>query len=134
MIGVTYDYYKNEYYGEMLNEHEFNKYIKRAEPYVSSRTFGKADLVTDATDEVVANKVRDSICAVAEILKSHTGDDGIEHGAVSSENVGGSWSRSYVVNKESSGITGIINDKIYTLLANTGLLYGGGAFDENVSS
>lgn len=125
MVEVTYSYYKDEYFGDMIQESEFKKLIKRAEPYVSARTFGKADEVTDTSDTSLVIKVKDALCAVAEIIKAHTSDDGVEHGEVVSESVGGSWSRSFANSTDKSGMIDIITNKLYILLSNTGLLYGG---------
>ena len=124
MIQTTYTYYKDEYLGNLVQESEFPRLVKRAEVYVSARTFGNADGITD--DSPYADKLRDCLCSVAETIKSHTGDDGTQHGEITSENVGGSWSRSY---KASRGNEGTLDDIIYKQislnLANTGMLYGG---------
>lgn len=125
MVSVDYDYYTTSYYGDLISEDEFPKFIKRAEPYVSARTFGSADEVEDT--DTLANKVKDCLCGVAELLKSYTDDDGIAHGAVKSESVGGSWSRNYGGTSDGNeSIEDIINNKIYIMLSNTGLLYAGG--------
>ena len=126
MVKVEYSYYKDEYLGDLIQENEFNKLIKRAEPYVSTRTFGKASQVTEDMDETLVNKVKDALCAVAEIIKAYTGDDGTEHGRVSSESVGGSWSRSFAIEKDSNDLINIIGDKLCLYLYDTGLLYAGG--------
>lgn len=125
MVNVTYSYYKDEYFGDLIQEEEFKKLIKRAKPYLSVRTFGRVDNIDESSDENIVNKIKDTYCSVAEILKAHTGDDGIEFGVVTSESVGGSWSRSFSVDEKAKNIASIINDKICLHLANTGLLYAG---------
>ena len=125
MISVDYTYYKNSYLGDVLTEAEFPKFVKRSEPYISARTFGQADVLDESSP--YADKLKDCICSVAEVLKSNTSDDGAEHGLIASENVGGSWSRTYQAGSsdEEKTVSGMINSKIYLMLANTGLLYGG---------
>lgn len=124
MIQTTYTYYKDEYLGNLVKESEFPRLIKRAEVYVSARTFGNADGITD--DSPYANKLRDCLCSVAETIKSHTEDDGTQHGEITSESVGGSWSRSYKASSNNDGtLDDIIYKQIYLNLSNTGMLYGG---------
>lgn len=125
MLQVDYSYYTDTFLGDVLPESEFQKFIKRAEPYVSLRTFGRADDVV--TTDICAGKLKDCLCSVAEIIKGYTANDGTERGAVVSESVGGSWSRSYGSSSDDLGKTldGIVSSKIYVMLANTGLLFGG---------
>lgn len=124
MVEITYSYYTDEYKGSSVNENEFSKLLETAKIYVSNRTFGRADAITE--DDDYANRIKFTVCNVVDLIKVHTDDSGIEHGVVASESVGGSWSRTYKVSdKQSTSLEGVIYDKIYQLLSNTGLLYGG---------
>lgn len=125
MISVDYDFYKNNYYGDVLSESEFSKFIKRSEPYVSQITFRRADSIDE--DDVNADKIKYSLCAVAELVKSYTNEDGSVHGAIASESVGGSWSISYNNNSDNSNnsLESAIYSKLQLYLAGTGLLYAG---------
>lgn len=124
MVEITYSYYKDEFKGSLVNENEFSKLLETAKIYVSNRTFGH----TDSIDEThpYASRIKYTLCTVIELIKVHTSDDGSEHGAITSESVGGSWSRSFKVDsKRGNTLEDIVYDKIYSLLSNTGLLYGG---------
>lgn len=126
MVKVDYVYYKDEFSGDLISENEFDSLIKKAEPYVSMMTFGNADGVDDSSE--YSSNVMNALCSVAETIKSYTDDSGVEHGAISSESVGGVWSRSYSVDKDSSSksMESAIKFKLYMYLSNTGLLYAGG--------
>lgn len=123
MFEVDYAYYTDTYKGTSLTEQEFNIYITNATGRVYARTFASIDRL-DQTSELL-NKVKDTICVVADTVKAYTNNDGVEHGAVTSESVGGTWSMSYAVKDGSSDLDSIVGDKIYISLYNTGLLYGG---------
>lgn len=125
MVEITYSYYKDEFKGSLVNEDEFSKLLETAKIYVSNRTFGNSDDIDETNP--YASRIKFTICTVVDLIKVHTSDDGTEHGAVASESVGGSWSRSFKVDsKRGNTLDDIIYDKIYSMLSNTGLLYGGG--------
>ena len=48
MVSVNFEYYTDEYFGDLIPESDFNKLIKHAIPYVSARTFGQADNVSQS--------------------------------------------------------------------------------------
>lgn len=124
MVEITYSYYKDEFKGSLVNENEFSRLLETAKIYVSNRTFGSSDSVDET--HPYASRIKFTLCSVIELIKVHTSDDGTEHGAVTSESVGGSWSRSFKVDsKRGNTLDDIVYDKIYSLLSNTGLLYGG---------
>ena len=124
MVKITYSYYKDEFKGSLVEENEFSRLLEIAEIYVLNRTFGNADFITE--DNIYASRIKFTLCSVVDLIKAHTSDDGTEHGAVTSESVGGSWSRSFkVADKGSSSLEEIIYNKIYSLLYGTGLMYGG---------
>ena len=124
MVEVTYSYYKDEFKGSLVEENEFSRLLETAKIYVLNRTFGNADFITE--DNIYADRIKFTLCSVMDLIKTHTSDDGTEHGEVASESVGGSWSRSYkVANNSNNTLEDIIYDKIYFLLSCTGLMYGG---------
>lgn len=124
MVEITYSYYTDEFKGSLVNENEFSILLETAKIYVSNRTFGRADSI-DETNPYYG-RVKFALCTVIDLIKAHTSDDGTEHGAVASEKVGGSWSRSYKMSdKYGSSLEDIVYDKIYSLLSGTGMLYGG---------
>ena len=126
MVDVTYTYYKEEFGGGLVKEPEFKKLLQTAKIYVSNRTFGASNKVNDTDD--CAERLKFAICSVIDTISIHTDDSGMEHGAVASESVGGTWSRNYKVSdKGGTSLDDIVYDKLYHLLAGTGLL-GGGAF------
>ena len=100
MVKITYSYYKDEFKGSLVEENEFSRLLEIAEIYVLNRTFGNADFITE--DNIYADRIKFTLCSVVELIKVHTSDDGTEHGAVASESVGGSWSRSYKVENNSN--------------------------------
>ena len=125
MVEVTYSYYKDVYNGSLVDENEFSRLLETAKIYVSNRTFGNSDSIDEGNP--YAGRLKFTLCSVVDLIKAHTSDDGTEHGAVSSESVGGSWSRSFKVDSKSGNtLDDIVYDKIYSLLSSTGLLYGGG--------
>ena len=125
MVDVTYSYYKDVYNGSLVDENEFPRLLETAKIYVSNRTFGNSDGIDESNP--YAGRLKFTLCSVVDLIKAHTSDDGTEHGSVSSESVGGSWSRSFKVDSKSGNtLDDIVYDKIYSLLSNTGLLYGGG--------
>lgn len=124
MVEITYSYYTDEFNGSLINENEFSKLLETAKIYVSNRTFGHSDSIDET--HPYADRIKYTVCSVIDLVKVHTSDDGSEHGAITSESVGGSWSRSFNVgNKSGNTLDDIVYDKIYSLLSNTGLLYGG---------
>lgn len=129
MINVDYSYYTDDFMGDILTSDNFARYIKRATPYVSSYTFAQADTVDD--NDPRASSVKDALCAVADVLcTSVDASTGEERGPISSESVGGSWSRSYAVKSQNSNdilspLDQRIKDRLYIILSNTGLLYAG---------
>lgn len=124
MVDIAYEYYKDNFRGILVSEDEFSKLLETAKIYVSNRTFGNVDYIDDTSQ--YADRVKFTLCSVMDLVKAHTGDDGVEHGAVTSESIGGSWSRSFKVSdKRGTTLEDIVYDKICTLLGGTGLLYGG---------
>ena len=122
MVEITYSYYTDEYVGNSVTEEEFPKLLKLAKIHISNRTFGNSDKVEE--DNPNADRVKYAVCSVIDTLKAHTDGSGIQHGVLTSESVG-NWSRSYKVTDKGATLEDIVNDKIYTLLSGTDLLYGG---------
>lgn len=124
MVEVTYLYYKDEFGGSIADEKEFSRLLENAKIYVSNITFGRSDSIDD--DNIYAGRIKFTLCTIIDLIKAHTSDDGTEHGAITSESVGGIWSRSFKVSdKSGSSLEDVIYSKIYSLLSNTGLMYGG---------
>lgn len=64
---VDYQFYQNDYYGDIIPESSFTKFGNRAEDYMYRYTYNR--LVTKLPDdENVAVRVKKCICAMAEVL------------------------------------------------------------------
>jgi hypothetical protein len=125
MISIDFDYYKNSYLGDAIEEIDFAKLIKRARPFISQFTFGRVDKLED--DYEYVDKVRDCLCSISEVIAEFTTESGVEHAPIASESVGGVWSRTYVTgsDSESNSLATTIKSKVNLYLANTDLLYAG---------
>lgn len=109
MAYADYSYYREQYYGERLDEKSFPRYAGAASAYLDrSPSTGKGESESDS--------VMLACCAVADEMASCC------VGRVSSEMVG-NWSRAYRLDDSSAG------KRLYTAaslyLDGTGLLYRG---------
>lgn len=135
MIYADYDYYRNEYFGNAIQESDFQRLALHASQYIDYITRGKA--------QADIEEVKMCCCALAEQqqtietakeLAQASLSAGAAGGAeVQSETVG-SWSRSYrsggdsaqsAAQAEAAGRS-VMLDIARRYLANTGLLYRGG--------
>nr|DAI02413.1 MAG TPA: Head Tail Connector Protein [Caudoviricetes sp.] len=93
MAYATYEFYKNEYGGNAIEEADFNGLSIRATAYINAATRGKAMSATG--DDLTA--VQMATCELAEIFQDENRLNALTFsstGSISSESVGG-WSRSY---------------------------------------
>lgn len=120
MAYADYNYYAETFYGDLIPEESFDKYISRASDYIDRITMGKA--ATYTADEAV----KKAACAVAEqLMLIGSARASIASGEIASESVG-SHSVSYRSGVETAASleAGLLN--VATgYLANTGLLYRG---------
>lgn len=137
MTYADYDYYRNEYFGQSIEEVNFQRLALHASQYIDYITQSRAERHSDL------EAVKMCCCALAEqyqtietaqalaqkSLSAGTGDDA----EVQSETVG-SWSRSYRSGGDSAqsatqaaeaGRSALL-DTARRYLTNTGLLYRGG--------
>ena len=117
---ADYHFYKTEYFGSLIPENAFAEQAMAATAYIDYLTHGRILMVD--LPEMVQNKVKMAVCAVAEICYKQMTDD---TPAVSSETVG-NHSKSYaVVHKDFAERQHekLVSAKTY--LHGTGLLYGG---------
>lgn len=124
MVYATYDYYRQEYYGEAIPDKAFQKVIAKASRYIDQFTFGRI------TEENVNKFSSLSACAcdMAEVIYKMYGTDGISR-EKKSENTDG-YSVSYVTEGADGKIAeDTLKKKLYaiaeTYLMTTGLLYLG---------
>ena len=110
MAYADYSYYREQYYGERLDEKSFPRYAGAASAYLDRITFDRA------RERAESDSVMLACCAVADEMASCC------VGRVSSEMVG-NWSRAYRLDDSSAG------KRLYTAaslyLVGTGLLYRG---------
>lgn len=112
---TEFEYYKSQYYGDLIPQEKWHKYSYRAKAKVDLLTFGRTAKMDHLTPEV-----NSCVCAIAEYLFN---DDMINNGMISSESTDG-HSVTYVqktnIQKESD-----IKLIAIEYLANTGLMYPG---------
>lgn len=137
MIYTDYDYYRNEYFGQSIEEADFPRLALHASQYIDYITQGRAER------NAALEAVKMCCCALAEqyqtietaqALAQKSLSAGAGDGAeVQSETVGG-WSKSYRSGGDSAQSAAqaaeagrsILLDTARRYLANTGLLYRGG--------
>lgn len=129
MAYCDYDFYKNEYLGNVITEADFPRLSQRASDKLDVITFDR--LIDEfPTNEVVAKKVKKAVCALAELMLDY------ENASRTIRNNGG-----LVVSSVSSGSESIsyktdaqTNEKEHNAeirqvatdyLVGTGLLYAG---------
>lgn len=122
MAYADYDFYKNVYFGNKIDEPSFNQLAERAAEYMSYITYGKSD---NALDDMTLTMVKKCNCAVAELLSEYGSND-YDIVTKSSESVG-SWSVSYATGGSGNSRTllSLIVSKMSVYLMNTGLMYMG---------
>lgn len=64
---VTYEFYKDVYYGNKLKEEDFNKFISKAENIISNYTFDRINERTiDKYPSELVNKIKKCACELAD--------------------------------------------------------------------
>ena len=109
MVKVDYDYYSNNYCGNIIPPADFDKVIKKAETYVDGLIFGR-----EPGDREESVKL--AVCNVAELLYL----DDERQGIVREDNDG------YSVSYLSADIDKDIASAASVYLADSGLMYAGG--------
>lgn len=64
---TTYNFYINTYYGEMVTEAEFPKYLTRATDEIDFLTYGNID---DTALIIFNEKIQKAVCALIDCIKS----------------------------------------------------------------
>ena len=118
MIYADYEFYVNEYYGDILTEDNFSKFASRASDYIDRVTMGRANAEIDA--------VKKACCAAAEqYCRINSAKESATAGELASETVG-SYSVTYRSSVElSAALEKELRGIVEGYLANTGLLYRG---------
>ena len=109
MEKVDYDYYSNNYCGNIIPPADFEKVVKKAQAYVDGLIFGR-----DPGDREESVKL--AVCNVAELLYL----DDETRGIIREDSDG------YSVSYSSSDIDRDIASAVQVYLADSGLLYSGG--------
>lgn len=134
---ADYDYYKNTYLGNSIEEDDFLRLALRSSQYIDYITRGKAEAQADKP------AVKMACCAIAEQYQMIEAAKTLANKSLSAENNGsaevqsesvGSWSRSYRSGGESAKAAAEASNAAQTqlystalqFLANAGLLYRGG--------
>lgn len=133
MAYTTYDFYENEYYGDVIPDTAFPKWNDRASIKLDQLTFGKIDV--DAIAEY-GEKIQKATCALADLMyqidykNSHANDETVAN--IKSMSSGG---RSVSFGSNETLIDKVLGDKtaqihlfydtVCEYLAGTGLLYAG---------
>lgn len=137
MIYAEYDFYRSEYFGQIIEEADFPRLALHASQYIDYITQGRADRSAGL------EAVKMCCCALAEqyqtietaqaLAQKHLAAGAADSAEVQSETVG-SWSRSYRSGGDSAqsaaqaaeaGRSALL-DTARRYLTNTGLLYRGG--------
>ena len=130
---TTYEFYKDEYYGDSIEESLFPKWESRAVDRLNELTFG--NITADALEEY-GEKIQKAVCALADLLykidfkTNHANDT--NGGNVKSMSSGG---QSISFGSNETLIDKVLNDKVAQnrlcydtvceYLSGTGLLYAG---------
>lgn len=117
MIYADYQYYKEQFCGNLIPQERFKYLSARASEYIDWQTFGR--LESGVPDEY-SDKVKKCCCALAE---SEFQSESAQNGNISSEKVG-SYSVTFSV-KSDVERNAEKNRIIVRYLGNTGLLYRG---------
>lgn len=133
MAYTTYEFYKNEYYGDAIPDTAFSKWNDRASTKLDQLTFGNID--ADAITEY-GEKIQKATCALADLMyqidykNSHANDETVAN--IKSMSSGG---RSVSFGSNETLIDKVLGDKtaqnhlfydtVCEYLAGTGLLYAG---------
>lgn len=116
MVTITYDFYKDSYYG-VLNENIFNKYLLKATRLVSNRTNSKIDSISDNDEnQSLVNDIRLCICNVIDKIQYYNNSNG----KVVSSQSSGKISESYVVDSSKTSAENDIADVIKMWLSRYG--------------
>ena len=120
MAYADYAYYVETFYGDLIPEDLFDKYISRAGDYIDRLTMNRAK------DYTADDSVKKAACAVAEqyMLISNARAT-ITNGEIASETVG---SHSVTYRSGADTVTALkdaLSDVAAEYLSNTGLLYRG---------
>ena len=130
---ITYEFYKDEYYGDSIEESLFPKWESRATDRLDELTYG--NITADALEEY-SEKIQKATCALADLLykidykTNHANDT--NGGNVKSMSSGG---QSISFGSNETLIDKVLNDKVAQnrlcydtvceYLSGTGLLYAG---------
>lgn len=93
MAYADYEFYQNEFLGNVVDANDFPRLAARASDYIYAYTNGISDTVTGKDLEMV----KKATCAIAEIMQDENNMTSNAYSAgakLSSESVG-SWSKSY---------------------------------------
>ena len=115
MVTLTYEFYKDNYFGE-LTEKDFNKNINKATVTVLNRTNNKIYDVKDTDDINLVNSIKFCICNVIDKLSYYDSNDG----KVVSSHSSGKVSESYVIDNTKKSAENDISDVIKTWLSQYG--------------
>lgn len=130
---TTYEFYKDEYYGDSIEESLFPKWEGRATDRLDELTYGN---ITEDVLEEYGEKIQKSVCALADLLykidfkTNHANDT--NGGNVKSMSSGG---QSISFGSNETLVDKVLNDKVAQnrlcydtvceYLSGTGLLYAG---------
>ena len=125
---VDYEYYVNDFGGDVIVAADFDKLALQASRFIDRVTFERAYAVIDAaTDTELIEKIKLATCAIAEEIQEQN-TNGIKN--IASETVG-SHSVSYVVNRDVRVTADQKKQrKAKEYLGNSGLMFGGFYADE----
>lgn len=130
---TTYEFYKDKYYGDSIEESSFPKWNERASKKLESLTYGN---ITEESIAEYDEKIQGATCALADMLceidfkSKHMKDE--KGGNVTSMSSGG---RSISFGSNQTAIDKVLDDKsaqnrmcyeiVSEYLSGTGLLYAG---------
>lgn len=116
MVTVTYEFYKDSYWGT-LTEDNFNKSLLKATRLVSNRTNNKIDTISDDDEnQNLVNDIKFCICNVVDKLDYYNKNDG----KVVSSHSSGKVSESFVIDSTKKSAESDIADVIKSWLSGYG--------------
>lgn len=133
MAYTTYDFYENEYYGDVIPDTAFPKWSDRASTKLDQLTFG--NIGADAIAEY-GEKIQKATCALADLMyqidykSSHANDETVANiksmsSGGRSVSFGGNETLIDKVLGDRTAQNHLFYDTVCEYLADTGLLYAG---------
>ena len=133
-IPVTYEFYRETYYGDALEESAFPKWVSKAADKLQLLTYGN---ITEETLQMYSQPIKKAVCVLADLLyeieKETAAVNAKDKSNIKSVSSGGESvtyaEKQTIISKVLSDKTAqnkLLQDAAAEYLTSTGLLYAGG--------